>query len=396
MATTPVEKKLTLHYIIIHSLFLLSACSISGFTSYFFLSNGYSSAETGMAIAIGNLLSLLLQPHTAQFADRAQKISLRHIIAAISSSSLLCSLILYISPARTLLFVPMYVLMMCFISLQVPLITSLSTEHINNGTRVNFSIARGFGSIAFAGMSVVMGMLTKKYGPNITLLSYAALNLVYLLSVWTFPSPDKPMESKFDIQALKLFDFMKRNPRFMYSVVAMFFIYSSAAIISCFLFPIVQSVGGDSAILGNMLAVAASVELVAMLCYPIALKLLKSNANILKFAAIAFLIKAIFTWQANTVGELYFAQFLQFFCYGFFIPAQVYYVLQNISMHDQVKGQMFMTFSSTLAVVFASSIGGFMLKEFGVYTTLALGVGLTIFGIILLYLNLEADKNTFV
>lgn len=389
---TTEERRLTLHYIAIQSLFLLSACSVNGFISYFLTHNGFDRLQVGLCISSANLLSLLFQPYAAQFADRSVRFCLKHMVALLASAAIFFALILLVTPPKSVLFLPLYILIIFLISIQVPLITGLATEHISTGLRVNFSIARGFGSIAFAAMSILIGTLSKDFGPKITLLGFASCGTVYVLSVLSFPQAQKTSTQGFDVQALNILEFAWRNKRFMMAAFAMFFIYSSAAIISSFLFQIVENVRGDSSTLGKMLAMAASVELISMLLYPYAQKLLGSNVNVIKFSSAAFLVKAIFTWQAGSIGTLYFAQFLQFFSYGFFIPAQVYYVLRNISKHDQVKGQMFMSFSTTLAVVFASLSGGYLIEHLGLRSTLLFGVGLTVVGLLILFIFLEPDR----
>ncbi len=366
---------------------------MNGFVSYFLSSNGYSEMQVGINISLANLLSLTFQPFAAQFADKSLHIRLQHIITLFSAISIVFALSMLAISAQSHFFIALHILILFIVSLQVPLITSLATEHINAGTPVNFNIARGIGSVAFAAMSILMGMLTKNLGPNVTLIAFSISALLYLTAVLRFPRAEKPSSHKSEIKALNLVDFIRRNHRFMMSVVAMFFIYSSAAIISSFLFQIVSGVGGDSDTMGKMLAMAASVELISMLCYPIVYHRLGSNAKVIKISSIAFLIKAIATWQATSIGSLYFAQFLQFFSYGFFIPAQVHYVLHSISRHDQVKGQMFMSFSTTLAVVFASLAGGYLLQHFGLYNTLLFGVILTIVGLIILFRYLEEDNK---
>ena len=49
---------------------------ICSFASVFLLSKGYSNSEIGIIIAAANVLSVVIQPVVADFADRTKKISL--------------------------------------------------------------------------------------------------------------------------------------------------------------------------------------------------------------------------------------------------------------------------------------------------------------------------------
>ena len=47
---------------------------VSSFASVFMLAKGYANAQIGMTLAAANILAVVLQPLTANLADRSQKI----------------------------------------------------------------------------------------------------------------------------------------------------------------------------------------------------------------------------------------------------------------------------------------------------------------------------------
>ncbi|MCP5865358.1 hypothetical protein NL360_28030, partial [Klebsiella pneumoniae] len=64
-----------------------------------------------------------------------------------------------------------------------------------------------------------------------------------------------------------------------------------------------------------------------------------------------------------------------------------------IPAEDQVKGQMFMSMSCTLAVVVSSFFGGYLLNKFGMNVTLMSGIFLNIIGFVLLLFVIEKEPS---
>lgn len=386
------EKRLTLHYTFIQISFFIHVCFVNGFVAYYLSENGYNSFQTGLVIGISNILSLFIQPYVASFADHSLKLRIKHIIAINTSVSILFALATHLISNRCGLFLVFYTCLLLSIAIQVPLLNSLSTEHITRGTKLNYSIARGFGSIAFAGTSIVFGMLAEKFGASITMPYYISSSLVYLIMVLTFKAPKKfvTMESN---TSKDIINFVMRNKRFMMTTFALFLVYYSPSLISNYLFHVVVRVGGDASNLGIALGLSATLELVSMVLYPLARKRLGGNARILIITSFMFFVKIFCTYSAKTLYGLYFAQSLQLLSFGFYIPAQVYYVSNVIPAEDQVKGQMFMSMSGTLAVVVSSFFGGYLLNNFGMNVTLMSGIILNIIGFVLLLFVIEKEPS---
>ena len=210
--------------------------------------------------------------------------------------------------------------------------------------------------------------------------------------VLTFKAPKKfvTMESN---TSKDIINFVMRNKRFMMTTFALFLVYYSPSLISNYLFHVVVRVGGDASNLGIALGLSATLELVSMVLYPLARKRLGGNARILIITSFMFFVKIFCTYSAKTLYGLYFAQSLQLLSFGFYIPAQVYYVSNVIPAEDQVKGQMFMSMSGTLAVVVSSFFGGYLLNNFGMNVTLMSGIILNIIGFVLLLFVIEKEPS---
>ncbi len=139
-------KNLTVRYAMIQSVDIMGYCTIYSFASIYLLSRGFTNSQIGLTLTLASAFALMFQPVVAAFADRTKKLSLRKIVATILGLFTATSIVLLITPAIVLPTAILYMLLVIFFSTQVPLITSMSMEHINNGVPINFSLARGIGS----------------------------------------------------------------------------------------------------------------------------------------------------------------------------------------------------------------------------------------------------------
>ena len=114
------------------------------------------------------------------------------------------------------------------------------------------------------------------------------------------------------------------------------------------------------------LAVAAFLELPAMGLFS-RVRRKVPLAWLLIFCAAFFVIRAGLFWAARSVPVLYLAAALDFFEYGIFIPATVYYVAEHIDPANQVKGQSLMGMATTgVGSAFGNFVSGQLLDRAGV------------------------------
>ena len=129
---------------------------------------------------------------------------------------------------------------------------------------------------------------------------------------------------------------------------------------------IVGKVGGSESMMGSALAVAAFLELPAMGLFS-RVRRKVPLAWLLIFCAVFFVIRAGLFWAARSVPVLYLAAALDFFEYGIFIPATVYYVAEHIDPANQVKGQSLMGMATTgVGSAFGNFVSGQLLDRTGV------------------------------
>ena len=162
-------------------------------------------------------------------------------------------------------------------------------------------------------------------------------------------------------------------------------------LVNNFFIQIITPIGGNSALMGIAIFIGAIVELPAMMGYE-RIENRIASSNLLKIAAVFFLVKHILTYFAPNMLVIYIAQFTQIGGYALIYPACVSYIRTVVSKKDAVKGQSLFTSAIAASSVLGSFVGGKLLDDFGVPTTLIVGIGVNIIGLIIILIT-TADKK---
>lgn len=388
--------RLTANYALIQSIFNMAYCCIINFAAVFLLTRRFSNSEVGLVLTIANGLALISQPLVATFADKTRRLALRQIVTGLLGVCLLAGLLLMVTPASILATAILYILLICAFNSQGSLVVAMALEHINAGVPINFSLARGIGSFAFALLALLLGSLTNRYNGEIVMPVGIGISLVGIILVSTFPKATQPVTANSGSateQAVGFSEFARRNGRFMALLGSVALLYFSHILINTYTIQIVKHVGGSNADMGITSAIGGFLELPAMALFPLLMNRIKQAGTILKWSGVFFVLKALFTLLAPNVWWIYAAQSLQFFAYAMFTPASVYYVNQVIREADKVKGQAGMTMALGVSGMIGNFLGGIMLDASGgVSFMLTAGLGVSLAGLVLVLLLTEEPK----
>ena len=385
-------KKLTINYAVLQSFFWMSGCCVMCFASVFLLSRGFTNSQVGITLALASCMSIVCQPLIASFADRTTKLTLRALLACMLGLGGILTLLLMLLPP---LFLPTAILFLIISSLtrmQQSFYTALAMEHMSNGTPLNFSLARGIGSFAFAISSFSLGFLIDDFGGGILLPINLCAIIVSIILVSLFPRPKKSKKDSSGEKASGLLKFAAKNKRFMVVLLGLVLMYFSHILINTYTIQIVKSIGGSSSDMGLASAIGGLVELPAMALFPFVLRKVKSASTIMKISGIFFVLKSILTLLAPNVFFFYIAQSMQFFAFAMLLPACVYYVNRTILGADSVKGQSSMDLTMSLSGIAGNLLGGVFLDISGVPFMLTVGIIVSLIGVVILFFAAEKDK----
>ena len=106
-----------------------------------------------------------------------------------------------------------------------------------------------------------------------------------------------------------------------------------------------------------------------------------------------FFIKHLITFLASMISMIYLGQCFQIVAYALFIPASVYYVRENISKEDQLKGQALVIMSMTFAGIFSDLCGGFLIDLMSIKKVLLLATLFSFIGLFISFYSFHMKRT---
>lgn len=407
-------KLLNVKYGCIHGTYWMYYGVACSFASAFLLARGYSNAEIGLILAVGNILAVFLQPLIADLADRSRKLSLIGVTQLSAVLLMLLTVLLFVMKQKSGALWVVYVLIMAWMTSLQPLFNSLTFKLEETGVHINFGACRSVGSLAYAILCGFLGTLVEAKGVDVLPLSGEIVLVMLLASLFAVKMQfNRMMKEKnragtdtkdgqvtaiehedIDVsdEEINLSLFIKQNRLFVILNLAVIGVFFSNSILNSFMLQIVEGVGGTSEDMGRIFSVMAFLEIPALFFFD---KIRKrfSCQLILKFAAICFTLKILLIYLAESVTMIYVAHLLQTFSFGLFLPAMVSFIGEVMAKGEAVKGQALYTVMTAVASTLASVLGGIMLDASGPGFMLLVSTIVTGLGALILVLIVDRIKK---
>ena len=379
---------LTLRYSITQFTYWAASTGAASFATIYLLNKGMHSAVAGTLLAISGILSCISQPFLASAADRAEKFVLKKMLLFISVLCMICYGLQLVSKIPLIAAGVLYVTSLCASDACVPLLNAVSVAYNQVGYMVNYSAARGVGSVASAVASLVLGSIFARYGALWMILFLLGFRLLSMILICSFPDIEKKNEkTKQEEKSCSILYFFSHYRWYCASLFAILFLGMYHAMTENYMIAIMQRLGGDSSHVGRALFISSLAGAPVIFLYSVIREKVR-DAGLMKIAAISFLIKAVAFYFASSVQMIYFLQLLQITSYGLLGPAQVYYARDKVKSCDMVKGQASITASYALGCSLGNFTGGQMLN-LGVSAMLLSGVMMALTGTVVMFLTVE-------
>ena len=406
-------KLLNIKYGCIHGTYWMYYGVAGSFASAFLLARGYSNAEIGIILAVGNILAVFLQPLIADLADRSKKLSLIGVTQLSAVLLMVLTGLLFVMKQKSAALWVVYMLIMAWMTTLQPLFNSLAFKLEETGVHINFGACRSVGSLAYAVLCAFLGTLVEAKGVGVLPLSGEIVLLMLLASLWVTKTQfDRMVGEKTGKQAVSVLGecghvpaadaeeaeeinlalFVKRNKLFVVLNLAVIGVFFSNSILNNFMLQVVEGVGGTSEDMGRIFSVMAFLEIPALFFFD-KIKERFSCQLILKFAAICFTLKVLLIYLAESVTMIYVAHLLQTFSFGLFLPAMVSFIGEVMAKGEAVKGQALYTVMTTASSMLASVLGGIMLDVSGPGFMLLVSTIVTGLGALVLVLIVDRIKK---
>ncbi len=360
----------TFHYSVIQAFFWIAYCAGTGYSSTYLLSVGFENAEIGILIALSGILAALLQPLLAEVIDRSGRRLLKPVIfGGTAAAGLLSFLILLLPEAAYLPAGICFAGNLTVMQLLIPLINSLSVSGTESRW-INFGFARAVGSLAYAVISYILGMLIA--GAGMDLLSWVRIAAFLAMAAGIAVFPVKITEPLSD-RRVKEEGFLKKYPGFGTMMAGCFLLYLCHSILTYYNYQIVLTKGGDEKTYGIVIALAAVLELPVMFGFSGMLK--KAPARFwFRLSGAGYIGKSLGALLAGNMAAYCGIQVFQMFAWALISVASVSFVKEITDQEDSTRGQAYVTLSYTAAMACGSLGGGFLLQILGVQTVLILSV----------------------
>ena len=394
----------TLRYTLINITYFMAFCTLHAYAAVYLLDRGFTNTQIGLLLAVANITSALAQPMVASLIDRQGMFTNRNVMIICAGIIAAGSALLLVADTNKILVFIVFALIYMIQFTYMPVMTALNFEYQNHGINIIYGLARGLGSAGFAITSALVGEIVEKEGVRILLYLNIVIMAVQMVIVYFFKLPKdaktgengKPDESVNDInseeEASSLTAFLGKYPAFVLMLAGTVLIFFTHNMLNDYLIQIVRPLGGSEKHLGYATFIAAFLELPTMAAMTLFSKKLSMRV-MLVISGIAFTVKALIMTLATNIPMVYISQSMQLLAYAVFIPASAYYVSQNISETDQVKGQAFVTSCFTLSGVFSSLLCGVILDHMGVKAMLVIGSIVSVAGAALLTRAMLSTKR---
>lgn len=392
------ELKLNIQYASMQIPYWMGYSVLGTFTSVFLLSRDFSNSQIGIILSLANLIAAILQPFMASFADRMQRLRLSQLTALMAALLVAFSVILLLLPKVLGIVAVVYVLLYVCLLLLQPLTISIGTFFISRGYSLNFGLARGLGSLAFAVASMVTGLLLERFSTDVILYLLMGIFTFFFFAALAIDTRKQGgrysasivmgNEDTLPEEPVDLMTFFKRYRRFMVLLGGMSLIFVFHSIGNSYMYQIVQPLGGDKAEVGASLSIAALCELPTMFLFSSFMHRFKYR-SMMRMAAIFFTVKAVMYLFAPNIMTINLAQATQLTGFALYTMTSVYYTNKVIPQHDLIKGQTLMAMTNTVGGIIGSFLGGQLLNFLSVHSMLLIGTLISGLGTLIVFLSAE-------
>ena len=394
------EKKLNIRYMMSNFFYFSMFASMMAFVSVYLLHKGFDNSTIGTVLSITSVTSIVFQTWVANFVDKRKNLRVQDVLSFIVAVIVIGSLALFFMPIE--IGIVAIVVAIFALSQSLPtLLNSMAFIYERFGININYGVARGTGSAAYAIITMLLGYVVEATSPDVLPLFYAAFGILMIVSVRSFFLPeeekvvvqevDEPIEEQVAADQT-FFEFIAKYKKLVLLMGGVVFLFFAHTIINNFFIQIITPVGGDSASMGTAIFIGAMVELPAMLNFNRITKKV-SVSRLLIISSVFFLAKHTLTYFAPNVPVIYLAQALQIGAFAVAYPALVEYINLIVDLKDLVKGQSLLTIAMALSSVFASFLGGILLDSIGTSQTLLLGVATTAIGLVIVLFTVEKTEH---
>ena len=383
------RSSLTAQYSAVQGAFWMGFCVTISFAAVYLQGLGYSNASLGLILAVGNLLGALLGPEVSARIDRSERLSAWGFVwpwLLIEAAILIVLIAVPVKGAVTSVAFALYVAFSVSLN---SINLKLFVDCVHGGQGVDYGVARGMGSASYVLVSLVLGVLVKRFGVRV--LPWAGLTMVALQALTHLIlrrgyAPAAVRGGQSEPRGRTMLAFLGDNRRFTVLLIGAALIFFGHNTCTNFLINVTRHVGGDEGTLGVLNGFMAAVEIPVMLFFG-RIRGGRKSVTLLRLSLLFFALKALVFPLASSVPTLFGALVLQAPSFALYTAVIVDYVAETVPFEDSAKAQSLAYSMTTVGAVLASLIAGRLYDLLTVPQTLWVGAAATAAGVILAMLG---------
>lgn len=384
------NRKRDIQYKILQGFYWMLYGLSTAYVTVFLLHHGFSSSIIGVIVAGSNLLAAVGQMFVGTMVDKHEKLTWKNMILLFCLLEAVCLILMMVLSNNHIVNGALFPIFSLLIYFQMPLVNSTFFYYTSRSEHLDFGSARGTGSLAYAIMSTVVGLIVVSYGEQAIVPSGMVILIGFTVVVLTMPYYHDELEGAIDTSNENTEDtivspnssfiaFTRHYPRFMLVILGSILVMAFHNIVHTYLIQVMEAVGGNSATMGTAVSIEALVELPIMFGFFILIKKF-SSSTLMVIAGIGFVIKSVCFLLASSVMAIYFTELVQLISFALFASASVYFANDMMEDYDRVKGQGYMTASIAIGGVVGNFLGGFIYDGAGVHVLLLSCLGFALVG----------------
>lgn len=340
------QASISVLYCLVQMLYWSSGFTTVGYATAYLGIIGFSNSSIGLITAVAGLIGFALVFCLSVWIDRAGTDSLYYAVIFILLLQVLMIAFFAFSRNAGLLPAVFYSLFLSHVHVMNSLFSKMYMDLKKRGNHINFGIARGLGSLAYAGSSFAIGYLLahrpEVFIHSLTLVFYILLLLIILtLQRLACRLPEKHESVSVageEKNKLHIGAFFREYRFFLVLVLGISLVSASNKTFTTFLVNVVKGLGGDTRSFTTITGFLALIEIPVMLFFS-KIRRKHSIASMLLLSLILYAVKLGGAAAAQSLPVLFAAVTAQTFAAGLYHPASVEFVREMIPYKDTAKCQ---------------------------------------------------------
>lgn len=370
--------------------FLTTVC-LGGFIAIFLQYKGVSNTQIGLVTGAACIIAIFLTPMISMKVAKSRFLDAKKALfyAYIIITGIYALLAFFSFHPVIIAFVYMFIY--AFYLATGQLLQVMASDYIQAGDDVNFGLARGLGSVAWALGALIFGFLVNIFNPNLLVIGMTLFTLIMFRILSKMPY--KKGITTNNKKSNSILSVIKKYPIFVIVLTGFSLALAAATSIGTYLINIVDNLGGNASFYGIAVFFMAVSEMPIMAITPRLLKRFKS-IYLIFFAGLCYVIRNFLICLAPNIFILCIGMIFQGLSFGMLTAVITYYVIFNFDADDQVEGQtMIIMMTSGFGSMIGNLFGGYLQDSFGLNAMFMFIYILTIIGVVLIIIGVLLSQH---